>query len=245
MIEGPTSDSYYENLPEHDLGGLSNYFYRISRKREMRSCLDVGANIGLSALLLSEIAPLAQIHAFEPSPNTFEYLRKNIDTNLGAQAISLYKSAVGRENGQTQFVEDANTGASSHIAANGVGLEVPIIMIDSFVENSNFDAVDFIKIDVEGFETDVLSGARYTIFRFRPIVFLEFNEYAIKTHAKRDPAACLQAWLELLGPLGVVNPLNGDSTLLPADPHEALSAINELTHSEFGVVDLVTHASDT
>ncbi|WP_036294620.1 hypothetical protein [Methylosinus sp. PW1] len=77
-ISGNDGDGYFKNLPEHDLGGLSNFFFRIASKRQIRVCFDIGSNIGLSDLLMSELAPTATIYSFEPSATTFNFLVENV-----------------------------------------------------------------------------------------------------------------------------------------------------------------------
>jgi len=242
-INGNSEDRYYATLPEHDLGALSNYFFRISSKRDIKVCLDIGANIGLSALLLSEIAPTAHIYAFEPSERTYGYLLENVRNGFSDNFISAHRAAVGKAEGVVRFADDQHVSSGNHIALDGAGVEVALTTVDAFVSRAGLASVDFVKIDVEGFETDVLEGALETIFRFRPVFFMEFNEYALRNNSAIDPERCLQRWLECLGPLGIVDPLTGATTPLPPSAERALADIRQRTKTEFDVFDLVTQGA--
>jgi FkbM family methyltransferase len=242
QVTGNERDRYYAQLPDHDLGALCNYFFRLSSKRKIRVCLDVGANIGLSALVMSEIEPKAHIYSFEPSEATFASLSENIERARFRPSVTPIKMALGKERGVINFVENETMSAGNHISLDADGIEVPIDTVDNLVETLSLTGLDFVKIDVEGFETDVVEGALKSIFSFRPTFFLEYNEYALRYNSKREPVDVLTRLIECLGPLGVVNPQTGDASLLPADGHGAYEAIRSMTKSDIDVFDLVTES---
>ena len=74
--------------------------------------------------------------------------------------------------GSASIVENANAG----MAALVDGTDIPVVTLDSM----NLSGVSFIKIDAEGWECDVLDGARETIARCRPTMLIEVNESALK-----------------------------------------------------------------
>jgi FkbM family methyltransferase len=119
--------------------------------------LDIGANIGVMTRLFAERA--GHVHAFEPSPRALDLLRLNAPANC-----TIHPIAIGEKNGSTHLAE-VEACDRSHIATNG--LRVPIRTIDSL----DLDP-DFIKIDVEGYEPQVLRGSIETLKR-GPIVMFE------------------------------------------------------------------------
>jgi FkbM family methyltransferase len=123
---------------------------------------DVGANVGGYTLLASGISNAKSI-AFEPVGSPFEILTKNIELNKLQDKASIINSAVGAQKGEIKFTTNADT--VNHAAAENELLEagivtVPVMTIDSLTGNG---APDLMKIDVEGFETEVLKGMTNTL----------------------------------------------------------------------------------
>jgi len=144
--------------------------------------LDVGANIGCTGLLLSQLA--RQVYVFEPGLSTFRFLKQNIERSgagnivplnfaLGAEAStsSLTYSPSNRAGG---FVSDQTSASSGHRME-----DIAIQALDTVMPGSAIPSVDFIKIDVEGFEPHVLRGASQTLETFKPTVVLELNHWCL------------------------------------------------------------------
>ena len=74
-------------------------------------------------------------------------------------------------------------------------LEVESVSIDSFVSSHGLQKLDFIKLDCEGADVEILSSARQTLERFRPTVVLEFNSFCLTTFARTNPADAIDAVL--------------------------------------------------
>jgi len=145
--------------------------------------LDVGANIGTTSAILSQHLPHGQVYAFEPGPNVFAALETNVAAN-GLDNVKPVNLAVAAKPGTIKFFEDA---AYGHIATDDRGCDVAAVSIDDFVTSRAIKRIDFIKIDVEGFESGVLEGATKTIERFAPIVYMEFNLWCLMAYSKIDP----------------------------------------------------------
>lgn len=129
--------------------------------------LDVGANIGVLTRLFAERS--AHVHAFEPALRALPLLRANAPDNATVHPV-----AVGNHEGTVRFAENESLDMSC-VAQDGI--EVPVATIDSFA----LDA-DFIKIDVEGYEVEVLQGAKKTIARREPLIMFEaLNEMALQS----------------------------------------------------------------
>jgi len=144
--------------------------------RPTDTVVEVGANIGSHTLAMARLASEGRVHAFEPQPYVFSLLQKNILDN-GLKNITLWNVAVGSEVGRVSMpylsaniYSPINFGAISihTVASRRVG--VPLLKIDGI---QGIQKIDFLKIDVEGFEPQVLEGAISVIQKFRPIVFIE------------------------------------------------------------------------
>jgi FkbM family methyltransferase len=122
---------------------------------------DIGANVGSYTLLASGVCKAKSI-AIEPVRSTFEILTKNIKLNGLESRVSVINSAAGAERGMIAFTLNEDT--TNHVAAggeSGAGVTtVPVIAIDSL---SGESMPVLVKIDVEGFETEVLKGMTATL----------------------------------------------------------------------------------
>jgi FkbM family methyltransferase len=156
--------------------------------------LDVGANIGCTALALSSMA--ATVHAFEPSPTTFEFLCANTSV---ASNIAPHNYGLGAKNGAFDltfapnnrsggFVSDKLTASDGHTVER-----IVVRKLDRMVRSLKLRAVDFIKIDVEGFEGNVIKGGAKTIRRFKPVVALELNHWCLNAFQRTSVPDFLDA----------------------------------------------------
>jgi len=143
------------------------------------TALDVGANVGSYTLLLAQwVGRDGRVFAFEPSGAPFDGLRRHIEIN-GASAIATpIASAVGATTGTLPFIVASTPGESRLAPAHGSAptTAVPVTTIDDFCAQHGLTP-DFIKVDVEGSELDVLRGARQTIARAagRLALFVELH----------------------------------------------------------------------
>jgi len=122
--------------------------------------LDVGANMGLISLILSNKYPEKEIYAFEPNPSTFRNLQNNKENNR-AKNIQLNKIAVGGEEGSIPFDPNPTCrGLAGQVAdQDGTTIEVPSVSLDTFASRQSLSRIALLKIDVEGYEKAVLEGA--------------------------------------------------------------------------------------
>jgi FkbM family methyltransferase len=144
-------------------------------------CFDIGANIGYYTLLESRIVgDEGRIIAIEPSPINFKQLQKNIK-NENANNVELYQLAGGDKNGTIQFLLDPHSNLSRIISkeeskkAVGEIVEVPVKKLDSFLDESSIKKLDLIRMDVEGYEFNILEGMKNSIKKFRPMIQMEVH----------------------------------------------------------------------
>lgn len=141
----------------HRVGAMG----RASRRR-IRSivrpgmvCMDVGANIGIYSVEMSRATgPAGRVISFEPDPLLFASLRENTANPPGG-SITCHCLALSDKTGTAHLVSGGyNSGDNHLIAGGGEGTEVPVSRLDAMAPGP----VDFIKIDVQGWEPCVLGG---------------------------------------------------------------------------------------
>lgn len=124
---------------------------------------DVGANVGQSAEKFCDAFPAAHVHSFEPVRRTFGTLEKSVG---GRPNVSCYQLAFGSRNGRAPIylTGESESGSLSNSLiepAHSVGVEiVELRTIDAFAAEHAIPRIDLLKIDAEGSDLDVLSGAR-------------------------------------------------------------------------------------
>jgi len=130
---------------------------------------DIGAYVGDTALWFSKaVGPQGKVYAFEPEPSNFAKLKANLERNKVTNVIPL-QLALSENEGEMRVSSGAG---SSVITQAGTGKSVKVTTIDKFVEANTLPRVDFIKMDVEGYESKVLKGAQETIKTFKPSLAL-------------------------------------------------------------------------
>lgn len=157
--------------------------------------IDVGANIGDTLLSLGKrVGPEGRAIGFEANPATLQKCQANIALNAMPQ-VRVEGVGLGAEAGELGFGSAAsgNSGADRFMPDGGA-ITVAVITLDSYIREQGLDRVDLIKIDVEGFEMNVLRGADATLARFRPVLFLELSDANLREQG--SSATELLAWLE-------------------------------------------------
>jgi FkbM family methyltransferase len=130
---------------------------------------DVGANLGNHAVYFLRAFAPAELHLFEPNPACVAALQDNFAQNPtdGTEAM-IHKCGIGAARGELFFNrhDDLNNGLVP--VASGHAERVPIEPLDDMIQRA-----DFLKIDVEGMELDVLAGAERIVRESRPVLFVE------------------------------------------------------------------------
>jgi FkbM family methyltransferase len=137
-----------------------------------KNIIEVGANIGNHLLFYTTQMQVEQVSCFEPNTFIREILEKNIELNFLENTVKVFPVALGAtQSGGLQTTTDIkNSGMNKVIVApEGAEKHVDILPLDYY----HFDKIDFIKIDVEGHELEVLKGAEKTILNNKPVVMVE------------------------------------------------------------------------
>jgi FkbM family methyltransferase len=138
--------------------------------------LDVGANLGLYTLVAARYSGL--VHAFEPYPPVLERLRHNLESNQ-VPNVTVHPVGLGATKAALPFAPppDDNLGLGSfeHATGGTADQRLKVVAGDVYLREAGVTRVDFIKMDIEGFEKPALAGLRQTLQRDRPIVLLEVS----------------------------------------------------------------------
>lgn len=173
---------------------LSNLTWRRLRKGEKelrllstlvepgRTTIDIGANKGVYSYALSKLS--RDVLAFEPNPKMFQILTRGVPAN-----VRTFEVALSNSEGTAELILPVQR--SGRFSNQGATLQTKKLDGDKEfsvwpVEQKKLDSYDcrdvaFIKMDVEGFELEVLEGAAETLARERPVMLIEIDEH----HAKR------------------------------------------------------------
>lgn len=141
--------------------------------------LDIGANVGVWARLFADRVPKGTVYAFEPSPWTFRLLRMNCSTHRNIVCLQL---ALSGDSGEVGFDDDA-VPVSRHIAKSG-RITVRSSTLDDWVRDARPTRLDFVKLDIEGFEEELLSKAMTTLQNFKPAVLFEFMPHLTEQRSR-------------------------------------------------------------
>ncbi len=143
---------------------------------------DVGGNIGQTAMMMAKQAGQnGYVYSFEPFPATYNNFVYNLELNPSFKNISPVKVAFGSVPGSLQMYADCETNSGANrMLPGGLAVKktetVPVTSIDKFMEENAVSRLDFIKIDVEGFEMEVLKGAYTTLQKYKPRLFVELDD---------------------------------------------------------------------
>jgi FkbM family methyltransferase len=145
---------------------------------------DVGCNVGAYTLLASSLVGIrGKVYAFEPNPIVYQRLAKTITENDITNVV-LVNCGIGDRRGELTLYPNTQPGnASSTMVADGQshGFTVPLETIDNIIAAHNVTKIDYMKVDVDGFEPNVLKGAAQALAK-KNIRFIqsEFCDYWLK-----------------------------------------------------------------
>ncbi|MFQ5639516.1 MAG: FkbM family methyltransferase [bacterium] len=170
---------YYHGLYESGTLSILKKFLRIGDK-----FLDIGANIGWISCVVSRfVGKTGQVYAFEPHCKTFKILENNIKIN-DLNNISTFDVALGSKisRGLIHTNHEIGRGGASLLPPDNRGEDltqrVEITTVDTLIENNQLDIPHVIKIDVEGYELEVLKGAINLLSGPNaPILIIEYSRY--------------------------------------------------------------------
>ncbi|MPM40137.1 hypothetical protein SDC9_86776 [bioreactor metagenome] len=154
----------------------------LRQTKKGNTIIDVGANIGYYTVLLADkVGRTGKVYAFEPDKINFEILEKNIEANH-LKNVEIINAAVGSKAGKLKLHKSKENLGDHKLYGNDKEIEeVKIIKLDEYIK----EKVDLMKIDTQGWEPEVIGGAKNIINKNRPVIFLEYSPASYKM-AKLD-----------------------------------------------------------
>lgn len=146
-------------------------------------CWDLGANIGVTALMMAGLCPEGRVEAVEANRPVHALLCENLAQN-GITNVTAHHVAIGNHNGRAFFNE---VSAYGHLTTDPKQTPVTVITPETLLARSGDRLPDFIKIDCEGFEPIILKRAADLIWRSNALVHLEFNSWCLLHHSRSQP----------------------------------------------------------
>lgn len=133
--------------------------------------LDIGACLGDHTWDYAHfVGPTGCVIAFEPNPVAYECCKYNMRP---FNHVAVHNWAVGNKHGKVSIQQDNNLGAS----ILKPGEDIMIFPLDDILV---LERLDFIKIDAEGWESEILDGAKGLIQKFRPVMLIEINRHVLQ-----------------------------------------------------------------
>jgi FkbM family methyltransferase len=165
------------------------------RTEEVKTVLDIGANVGATALYFARLFPNARIYAFEPAPDNFAVLSRNI---ANSTRIRGFNFGLGAQDAELELFHSDNPvnfgGYSLHPAGSDTSKKVRIKVrnVAAVLAELSLEKIDVVKVDTEGAEYDILTAFPESILRTAKYVTGEL-------HGNRDFALLeyLSRWFEV------------------------------------------------
>lgn len=190
---------------------------------------DIGANTGyFSVVAAALVGKGGEVFAFEPDPDCFHRLSGNSQAFPWMNAL---QSAVGDLDGEITFYRSNRRGESGWGTTFDEGegkiqVTVPVCTLDRFFGSRRTGRLDLIKVDVEGAEYRVLTGARRTLESQRSVIWMEANDACLARDGKSivDLVQLLRTWGYI--PMGLEEAASRTIGTIVAFPEERLDIIN-------------------
>ena len=153
-----------------DIFELENYKFQPKTKNPV--IIDCGANVGTSCLYFAKTYPNSHIFAFEPDKKIFTYLKDNLKNN-NITNVTLFNSAVWIDNCDLKFSSEGADSGTLLLSSNNM-VTVKAISLNDFL--SQFDYIDFLKLDIEGVEDIVIKDCLKNLHKIENL-FIEYHSF--------------------------------------------------------------------
>jgi FkbM family methyltransferase len=164
------------------------------RWEDVRTIVDVGANIGAATLWFASRAPMARIVAVEPASEIVPWLVRNVEQNNLGNRVEVMPIALGGMAGMG-YLEPSSSSVSASVRLDRFegGIPVPIVPLYELLENAGIRELDLLKLDCEGAEFEILGSSDDAVLRRSRVIVGEYHS------TSRAAVAGLMARLEEAG----------------------------------------------
>lgn len=193
---------------------------------ETSNVIDVGANIGWTALRLAGKAANGKVYGFEPDPFNIERCLENAGRNRLLN-LEIFPLALGNTESTVRMeLRTPSNRGGNRIAPDGLGGSalVQVSRLDEVAPVNDLNRIDLIKIDVEGYELQVLKGASGILRKHKPTLFVELDDDNLRDQG--DSANELVRFLEKRGYASITNAVTA----------EVISSAMPFTHCHLDIV---------
>ena len=162
---------------------ISNLKKLLPKKDYSLTIIDIGANIGSVSLKLAKIFEDSKIFAIEPTNYAYDKLSKNLSLNkelenkVFLRQLFITNSKKPDEVWSSWNFDNSNKKHQKHLGTLKKIKQNTYLKLDQFIKNENLNNVDFIKLDVDGYELDVLTSGEDFLKKNKPIIFVEIAPY--------------------------------------------------------------------
>jgi FkbM family methyltransferase len=146
--------------------------------RSDTSVIDVGANIGFFTLRFADwVSGTGRVIALEPDPDNFLQLQRIVARSGRSEVVDLFEGAAAETRGTSYLVRNPYHPADHRLGEHGVPISA--YTLDDLLAERGWPPVSLIKIDVQGAEVRVLKGAKETLRRLHPALYIEIDDRAL------------------------------------------------------------------
>ena len=143
--------------------------------------VDVGANLGFFSLMVAPLLrPGGRIVALEPSRRTFRKLSATIARNGLGDVVTAINSGAAAEPGSATLHQVSANSGNATILADGAGEEIALTRLDDLDLDLDLGSVGLVKIDTEGYESEVLKGGTRLLAESRPTLYIELGGHYLE-----------------------------------------------------------------
>ena len=162
---------------------ISNLKKLLSKKDNSLTIIDIGANIGSVCLKLARIFDNSKVFAIEPTNYAYNKLLNNLKLNrelenrVFLRQLFITNSKKPDKVWSSWNFDNSNKKHQKHLGTLKEIKQNSYLKLDQFIKNENLNSVDFIKLDVDGYELDVLTSGEDFLRKNKPIIFIEIAPY--------------------------------------------------------------------
>jgi FkbM family methyltransferase len=137
---------------------------------------DIGANFGYySIVACAELEGRCQVYAFEPNAPSFARLARNIELNGFGDQIKASQLALSDAAGTAWIVEHVGNSGDARVSTTSGDRQISLASLDEFCASHGIERINFVKIDVQGYEEKVLLGGKNILAQYRPPILIELD----------------------------------------------------------------------